>query len=230
MSENDKVPSGDEQPDQPTGAGPSEGAGADSAERRGQMRFQDAETATPREPTLAEKRARMMAEKRREEEETARIAAATRKTEMRRKMMIGGGVTVGVVALVAAFYSAVEYSNQANAMQASCTAVNPATNEPLVQPDEYCDQEYARTHGGHYDSHSGLWLMPLFLGGGHFGPPAQYRYSYSPSGTAVGAPGQKLSSPTNYTKPGAGTRVTTKSGTTVQRGGFGIGNKGGSGT
>ncbi len=195
---------------------------------RGQMRFQDAESATPREPTLAEKRARVAAEKRRDEQEQAAVAEATRKSDQRRKVLIGSGVTVGVVALVAAFYSGSAYSTEKNAMQRECT-VN-YQGEDIAQPDEHCDPNYAQNNGG--SMVGGMWMMPIFLPGGGVGPmpssPGQYRYSYSPAGSAGTAPGQRVASP-NFNAPSGNTKITDKSGRTVQRGGFGVGNKGPSG-
>ncbi|QGK71942.1 hypothetical protein GIY23_00635 [Allosaccharopolyspora coralli] len=191
------------------------------------MRFQDAETATPREPTLAEKRARVAAEKRRDEKEQAEVAEATRKSDQRRKVLIGSGVTVGVVALVAAFYSGSAYSTQKNAVEAQCTVQRGG--ETIAQPDEHCDENYARENGGQFIG--GMWMMPIFLPGGGFGgypQPGQYRYSYSSPGTQGTAPGQRVANP-NFNAPSGNTKVTTKSGSTVQRGGFGIGNKGPSG-
>jgi hypothetical protein len=198
---------------------PGEGTGA-----RGHMRYQEPGSTTPREPTLAEKKARERAEQRRAEQAAAQLAEAEKKTQVRRRVMIGGGATVGVVALVAAFYTGTAYSAERDRMLATCTGDD--NGRVVAQPDEYCDENYVRSHG-HYDSHSGLWLMPLFLGGGRFGGDSQYRYSYSPSGTATASPGQTVSNP-NFTKPDASTKVTTKSGTTIQRGGFGLGSKSGS--
>jgi hypothetical protein len=207
------------------GTADTSGNGSDDSEsRRGQVRFQDPDSATPREPTLAERRARIAAEKRREEQEAAELEAAERRTRLRRRVMVGSGATVGVVALVAAFYSGSAYSEERDAMTATCTATNPQNGEVIAQPDEYCDENYARTHGGVYDHVGGFWVMPMFFGGGG---PGQYRYSYTPSGVGSPAPGQAVSTP-NFTQPGAGTKVATKSGATIQRGGFGIGGKSGS--
>lgn len=195
------------------------------------MRYQDPETAVPREPTLAEQRARERAEQRRAEEEAKALAEAERKSDARRRLMVGGGVTVGVVALVAAFYSGSVYSQQKNAQRADCTATHPETGQTIAQPEEYCDPAYRQEHGVH-DPHTGMFLMPLFLPGGGPGPlvgPGQYRYSYSPAGSPAPSPGQRVSNP-NFTKP-SGSEIKTKSGTTIQRGGFGLNSKvGGSGS
>jgi uncharacterized membrane protein YgcG len=180
------------------------------------MRFQDPSTAQPREPTLAEQRARRQAladQERQEIAEQEARAEAERKAATRRKVLIGGGVTVGLVAVVATWYVAAASTETVNAV---CTDSNN-----VVQPDEYCDDGYARTHGGHYDSVGGLWIVPL-PGGGY----SQYRYNYGGTGVV----GQPVSGGT-YTKPSGNTTVKTNSGKTVQRGGFGISGKssGGSG-
>lgn len=194
---------------------------------RGQMRYQDPESTTPREPTLAEQRARKAAEQRRQEAEAAARAEAERKTQARRRVLIGGGATVGVVALVAAFYTGSAYSAEANAATAVCSSTDQA-NQTTAEADQDCDENYVRTHGGHYDSHTGLFFLPFFLPGGGTGW-HQYRYSYMPSGSTIPSPGQRISTP-NFTKPDASTMVKTRSGSTIQRGGFGISGKSGSGS
>lgn len=187
---------------------------------RGQIRYQDAETTTPREPTLAEKRARIAAEKRREEQARAEQEAAAAKTQKRRRVMIGGGATVGVVALVAAMYTASEIGNEANASQEACS--KEVNGQIVVQEPQFCDENYIRSHGGYYDHGSGMFFMPLFLGG----PPVpQYRYAYSSPGTSAPAPGQTMAGG-SFDKP-SGTIKDSK-GSTIQRGGFGVGNKSGS--
>lgn len=176
------------------------------------MRFQDPASSKPREPTLAEQRARRKALLEEEEREQAQ-AAADRKAASRRKVLIGGGVTVGLVGVVAAWYLV----GTPDEVSAVCTDANN-----VVQNDEYCDDSYATSHGGYYNSGSGLWIIPLATGG--FG---QYRYNYGGTGT-IGGP---VSGGT-YTKPSGNTTVKTSSGKTVQRGGFGISGKsstGGSG-
>ncbi|WP_208025694.1 hypothetical protein [Amycolatopsis acidicola] len=175
---------------------------------RGSMRFQDPDNTTPREPTLAEQRARRKAE----QEERERIEAqevarqeAERKAGTRRKVLIGSGVTVGLVGVVAAWYVV----GKPDEVSAVCTDANG-----VVQNDEYCDDSYIASHGGHYDSGTGLWIIPYGVGAG------QYRYNYGGTGT-VGTP---VSGGT-YTKPSSNTSVKTSSGKTVQRGGFGISGK-----
>lgn len=173
------------------------------------MRFQDPESTTPREPTLAEQRARRKALLEDEEREAAEAQArevAERKAATRRKVLIGSGVTVGLVGVVAAWYLV----GTPNTVNAVCTDANG-----IVQPDQNCDDTYVASHGGHFDPVSGLWLIPLVNGG--FG---QYRYNYGGTGT-IGTP---VAGGT-YTKPSGNTTVKTNTGKTVQRGGFGISGK-----
>ncbi|MBB5154171.1 hypothetical protein [Saccharopolyspora phatthalungensis] len=191
-------------------------------EGRGRIRYQDPEHTTPREPTLAEQRARIAAEKRRDEQHQAELEAAARKTQKRRRIMIGGGATVGVVALVAAMYSASEISNEANAVTQYCAS--DQGGQPVAANDQNCDENYVRSHGGYIDHGSGFVFMPLFLGG----PPVpQYRYAY----TAPGSPAPAVGSPatgSTFAKPSDST-IKSKTGSTIQRGGFGINSKSGSG-
>ncbi|MEU6264224.1 hypothetical protein [Saccharopolyspora shandongensis] len=202
-------PGNPEQPAQPESP---ESAG------RGRIRYQD-ENTTPREPTLAEQRARIAAEKRREEQHSAELAAAEAKTKRRRRIMIGGGATVGVVALVAAMYSASEISNEANASVETCS--KEVNGQIVVQEPQFCDENYVNTHGGYHSG--GMFFMPLFIGG----PPVpQYRYAYTEPGTRPPAPGQTMSGG-SFTKP-SGSTIKDSSGKTIQRGGFGINNKSGS--
>ncbi|TVT25729.1 hypothetical protein FNH06_01530 [Amycolatopsis acidiphila] len=176
------------------------------------MRYQDPDSTTPREPTLAEQRARRKAlveEEEREQAEAQAREVAQRKAATRRKVLIGSGVTVGLVGVVAAWYVV----GTPDEVSAVCTDANG-----VVQNDQYCDDSYMSSHGGHYDSVSGLWILPLALGGG------QYRYNYGGTGTV----GQHVSGGT-FTKPSGNTTVKTSAGKTVQRGGFGISSKSSSG-
>lgn len=181
---------------------------------RGSMRFQDASTSRPREPTLGEQRARRQAlEEQARQEAAAEQARAEgeRKAAVRRKMLIGGGVTVGLVAVVATWYIA----GTGESVNAVCTDSNGT-----VQPDEYCDDNYATSHGGYYNAGTGFWFIPI--GGGQY---SQYRYNYGGTGTV----GQPVSGG-SYTRPSGSTTVKTSSGKTVQRGGFGISSKTSGGT
>jgi hypothetical protein len=182
--------------------------------RRGSVRFQDPGTTKPREPTLAEQRARRRALQRESEEAVAEREAAEGKSRTRRKIFIGGGVAVGVVAMVATWYAA------ATPDEVSATCVGPGDQ---VAPgansgDDNCDENYVRSHGGYYDNYSHTYFIPF--GGGY----TQYHYYY---GGSVG-PGGHVSGG-SYTAPSSNTKVTSKSGKTVQRGGFGVSGGGKSG-
>jgi hypothetical protein len=178
---------------------------SDEPPKRGSMRFQDSNT-QPREPSLAEQRARKQAlEQEERDEELARQSDA--KAATRRKILIGSGVTVGLVGLVATFYSVAKTDN----VTAVCTDANG-----IVQNDDNCDENYVTSHGGY---HSGGFLF-LPIGGGGYN---SYRYNYGGSGVV----GQRVAGGT-YDAPSSRTSVNTKSGKSVQRGGFGISGKSGS--
>jgi hypothetical protein len=167
---------------------------------RGQIRRQEAGRTQPRPPSLAEQRARQVAEQEQREAMLATEAAAARKAKKRKRLLIGGGVTVGVVGLVAIGYAVLSPSN----VQASCTS-----NDVVVDNDDFCNESYVTSHGGHVTN--GIMFLPL-PGGGY----SQYRYNYGGTGTV----GQKVSGG-SYTIP-KGANVSTKSGTSIQRGGFGV--------
>ena len=197
----DDTTSGDGGPDeQPDGApAPEEGS-------RGRMRFQD-ETTTPREPTLAERRAREVAA-RRAEAERREAEERERSARKRKRMLVGAGVTVGVVALIAVGYTVVQSDE---AVQAQCV-----DEEGVIVDDSNCVTP-AASSGAHY----GGGFYPIFIGGGG----RQYHYTYGGSGSI----GQKVQGGTT-TVPREGTRVTTSSGKTVanpsgssvSRGGLGV--------
>lgn len=101
------------------------------------MWFQDPESTTRREPTLADQRARQHAE--REQAKQAELAQqaeyeAAARAQRRRRIMIGGGVIVGVVALVGAWY----LFAGPNTVNAQCTAANGADPNTVVA-DQNCD-------------------------------------------------------------------------------------------
>lgn len=176
---------------------------------RGSMRFQDPSSTERREPTLAEQRARRQAiaeERERQAAEEQAAWEAERKAETRRKMLIGSGVTVGLVGLVASWYLV--------AAPDDVTAVCTTADGTIVENEQYCDESYARSHGGHVSG--GFIFLPL-PGGGF----QQYRYNYGGHGTV----GSQVQGGT-YERP-QNANISTRSGKTVQRGGFGV--RGGSG-
>jgi hypothetical protein len=179
----------------PPGEQPGPGGVPPTGPLRGSIRNQELGVTRPREATLAEKRARLRAEQEQREQELTAQAEAERKAKLRKRLLIGGGVTVGVVALVAIWYAASSPSN----VTAQCV-----DNNSVVVNDDYCSDSYYHSHGGY--SSGGF----IYLGGN------SYRYNYGGTGTI----GQKVTGGT-YTAP-KGANVTTKSGTTVQRGGFGV--------
>lgn len=174
----------------------------------GSMRFQD-ENTQPRQPSVAEQRARKQAIADQERERQAAVAAreaADAKAATKRKILIGSGVTVGLVGLVATFYTIAKPAE----VTAVCTDASG-----VIQNDQNCDENYAVSHGGHYSG--GFWFIPI-PGGGY----SQYRYNYGGSGGI----GQHVSGG-SFTAPSGNTNVSTKSGSSVQRGGFGISGKSG---
>jgi hypothetical protein len=176
----------------------------------GSMRFQDGST-TPREPTLAERRAREQAERRREAAERQAAEDEARGKKKRSRILVGAGVTVGVVALIAVGYAAARPEEE---VQAQC--VDEETNE--IVDDANCVTPVAN------DGYHGGGFYPIFIGGGG----RQYHYNYGGSGTV----GQRVSGGTTSV-PSGGTRVTTSSGrdisprassssSGVSRGGLGV--------
>lgn len=174
----------------------------------GSMRFQDGST-TPREPTLAERRAREQAERRREAAERQAAEDEARGKKKRSRILVGAGVTVGVVALIAVGYAAARPEEE---IQAQC--VDEETNE--IVDDANCVTPVAN------DGYHGGGFYPIFIGGGG----RQYHYNYGGSGTV----GQRVSGGTTSV-PSGGTRVTTSSGrdisprassSGVSRGGLGV--------
>ncbi|OLT01043.1 hypothetical protein BJF90_06915 [Pseudonocardia sp. CNS-004] len=171
------------------------------------MRFQD-ETTTPREPTLAERRAREVAARRAEEAERREAEERDRSARKRKRVLIGAGVTVGVVALIAISYSVAQDDDE---VQAQCVDENG-----VIVEDANCVTPAASS-----TTHYGGGFYPIFIGGGG----RQYHYTYGGSGSI----GERVQGGTT-TVPRDGTRVTTSSGKTVagpsgssvSRGGLGV--------
>ncbi|PPK65962.1 hypothetical protein V5P93_000144 [Actinokineospora auranticolor] len=176
--------------------------GATEPRKRGSVNYQDG-TTKPKQPSVAEQRARREALRKQREEEQAAIDEAERKRKKRKRLLIGSGVTVGVVALVAVIYAA----STPDEVTARCVDGNG-----VVVDDDYCDDGYATSHGGY---HSGGFI---YIGG------SSYRYNYGGSGSV----GQKATGGT-YVAPSADTSVKTSSGKSVSRGGLGVSGGGKSG-
>jgi hypothetical protein len=178
--------------------------------KRGSVRYQDAETTTPREPTLAEKRAMRKALEEEEEREQTEVVEVERKALRRRRVMIGAGVTVGVVATVAVWYAAASPSGE---VTANCVD----NSDTLSTNENICTEEYVTSHGGY--SSGGFFFLPLSTGGYQ-----QYHYNY---GGTVGQGGRVSGGST--AAPSGRTTVKSSSGSTIQRGGFGVSGGGKSG-
>jgi hypothetical protein len=156
------------------------------------MRFQDPAATRPRPPTVGEARAREKAERERKAAERALVEANVKRYHRNRRLK-GGAAVVGVVGVVAALGY---WALSPRTVNAQCVQED-STGGPIIVPDSYCT--------GHSGGPSGL-----FIYSGH-----QYRYYYGSSG-AVGT--WPVGGTTVAPK---GADVKTKSGTTVQRGGFG---------
>ncbi|MBE1466352.1 hypothetical protein [Kibdelosporangium phytohabitans] len=181
--------------------------------RRGAMRYQDADTTTPREPTLAEKRAMRRALEEQDEQERAVVAETERKSLRRRRVMIGAGVTVGVVATVAVWYSAVTPD------EVSAYCVDDSST--LATDENICSEDYVRSHGGYHSG--GFYYIPI--GGGQT---RSYHYNYG--GTVSGSGSGRKVSGGSTAAPSSGTTVKSgTSGKTISRGGFGVSGGGKSG-
>jgi hypothetical protein len=179
-----------------------ESAPTEETPRRGRIRQQD-ENTTPREPTLAERRARERAERRKRQEEEERLTAETAGRKKRKRILVGAGVTVGVVALIAVGYSAAQPEEE---IEAHCV-----DDSGVVVDDSNCavPAENTTASGG-----GGFAFFPIFLGAGG----RQYHYNYG----GTGGIGQTVSGGTT-TVPRDGTPVRTSSGSsTVTRGGLGV--------
>lgn len=179
----------------------------------GGVRFQDASTARPRPPSLAEQRARQQAEageaEAQAEAQQQRFAAAGRS---RRRRLLGLGIGVVVIVILVA---GAMYLLSPPTVTARCVGADGGTTD-TVTGDQYCDQAYVTSHGGYVQN--GLIFLPI--GNGLF---RHYRYYYG--GTMVG----NRVTGGSFTVPSRAT-IKTGSGGTIQRGGFGVpgGGSGGS--
>ena len=107
---------------------------------------------------------------------------------------MGSAAAVGVVGLVAGVgYWLLSPDN----VTAQC-AQEDTNGQPVIVPDSYCTGHTAGMNG-------------FFFWGGH-----QYRYYYGSSGSVGSTADRRLDEPSP-----SGAHVTTKSGTTIQRGGIG---------
>ena len=155
------------------------------------MRFQD-ETTRPREPRLAERKAREQAERRQQEAAAQAKADAERSRTRRKRILIGAGATVGLVAVIAIGYAIAQPDEE---VTAHCV-----DDSGVVVDDANCVTPAASS------SHYGGGFYPIFIGAGG----AQYHYNYGGNGSI----GQPVSGGTT-TVPRDTTRVTTASGKSV---------------
>jgi hypothetical protein len=222
-SDDAKRPAGGERQDDAerssSGASPEAGEKSgepaeEPAKRTGIIRYQD-ETTGPREPTLAERRAREQAARKAEEEEQARQAEQARRAKRRKRMLIGGSAVVGVAAVVAIGYAI----SQPDEVEARCVDDNN-----VVVDDNNCVTPAAAStpsSGGYY----GGGLFPIFIGTGG----RQYHYTYGGTGAAGQvATGGTTVPPKNATATTRSGRVVAgpsgdTGGSSIKRGGFGVG-------
>ncbi|GGK42870.1 hypothetical protein GCM10011591_13200 [Nocardia camponoti] len=179
----------------------------------GRIERQEPGVTQPRPPSVGEARARDKARKQAAEAERAAAEAEAAKKRTRKRVMIGGVAIVGVAALVGGGYLAYRAITAPDQVTASCVQYDQNGNE-IVVDDSYCGdgkRNFVNDSGNH-GSGAGLLLL---------GWP-QYRYYYGGTPT-IGKPptGGSTVKPSNAT-------ITTKSGTTVQRGGLGSKSSGGS--
>jgi hypothetical protein len=169
--------------------------------RSGSIEYQDAETTQPRPPTPAELRARQKFAEKQKAVEEARLAAEAKRAKQKRVLM-GAAAGVGIVGVVAGLGY---WLFTPDTVTAQC--VQEENGQSVIVPDSYCTDHTAGLNG-------------FFFYGGH-----SYRYYYGSSGS-VGSP--PIGGSTTAPK---GATVTTKSGSTISRGGIGgSGGKGGGGS
>ncbi|WP_218018193.1 hypothetical protein [Nocardia shimofusensis] len=174
----------------------------------GSVHRQEPGVTRPRPPTVAEARARDKARREAAERARAQATAAEAKRRTRNRVLIGGVAIVGVAGLVGGGYLAYR---ALSAPDVTAYCVKTENGEEVVVEDRYCTPGQS----GFVDDNGGSGAL-IILGGG-----PQYRYYYGGSNT-VGRP------PAGGTtiKP-KGADITTKSGTTIQRGGLGSKSTGG---
>jgi hypothetical protein len=160
------------------------------------MRVQD-ETTAPREPSLAERRAR----ERKLESDREAVRVKQARSKRNKRVLIGTGATVGVVALIAGIYAV---SSNDEEVEARCVG-----EDNVVVDDSNCTQPAAQNNG-----YGGVGFFPIFLGGGG----RQYHYNYGGSGGL----GQVATGGSTATPPSGTTVKSGTSGSTISRGGLGV--------
>lgn len=195
--EPEQIPPADEA--EATGC-PAENAAPDEppAHRPGSMRHQDPETTRPRPVTVAELRAREKYTGKQLEIEEARLKAQA-KRRARTGRIIGATAAVGVVGGIAGLGY---WALSPDRVTAQCVRED-AGGQPVVVSDSHCT-DHRPGPGG------------FFFYGGH-----SYRYYYGSSGSI----GSRPIGGTTVAPKGA--TITTKSGSTIRRGGLGTKFRGG---
>jgi hypothetical protein len=187
--------------------------------RTGSISYQDPSTTMPREPTLAEQRAREHAAREQQESEAAWWDEQAKRAKRRKRVLVGGAVGVGLVAVLALSYS----SSHPSSTQERC--VGP---DNVVVDASNCVRPAANTSYGGF----GGGFFPIFIGNGG----RQYHYTYGGSGgigqvesggTTVpprtGPVGATSDSSSGSGSFGSDSGPGSKSGSsTVTRGGFGV--------
>ncbi|WP_051027210.1 hypothetical protein [Nocardia higoensis] len=178
----------------------------------GSVQRQEPGVTQPRPPTVAEARARDKARRQAADKARAEAAAAAAKRRTRNRVLIGGVAIVGVAGLVGGGYLAYR---ALTAPDVTAYCVKTENGEEVVVEDRYCTPGQS----GFVDGNGSGTGSLIILGGG-----PQYRYYYGGNNT-VGKP------PVGGTtiKPKSA-NITTKSGTTIQRGGLGSKSTGGGGS
>ncbi|MBF6354730.1 hypothetical protein IU449_09265 [Nocardia higoensis] len=172
------------------------------------MHRQEPGVTQPRPPTVAEARARDKARREAEGRARAAAAAAEAKRRTRNRVLIGGVAIVGVAGLVGGGYLAYR---ALSAPDVTAYCVKTENGQEVVVEDRYCTPGQS----GFVDDNGGAGAL-IILGSG-----PQYRYYYGGNNT-IGKP--PLGGTTIRPK---GADITTKSGTTIQRGGLGSKSTGG---
>jgi len=160
---------------------------------------------------VAEARARDKARKRAEEAQVAAATAAANKKRTRKRVLIGGVAIVGVAGLVGGGYLAYKALTKPDEVTAYCTVIDQNGQE-VVAPDDQCQTASNAVGSGSTGAHT--LSNGIFIYNG-----SQYRYYYGGTNT-VGQPPRG-----GTTVQPKGAQISTKSGSTVTRGGLGTSSK-----
>lgn len=179
--------------------------------RAGSIQRQEPGVTQPRPPTVAEARARDKARKRAEETQAATATAAANKKRTRKRALIGGVAIVGVAGLVGGGYLAYKALTKPDQVTAYCTVIDKNGQE-IVAPDDQCETASRAVGSGSTGAYTHSNGIFIYNG-------SQYRYYYGGNNTV----GQPPKGGTTVQPKGA--QISTKSGSTVTRGGLGTSSK-----